>query len=216
MSIYWSLFLVLVGSSTAIISRAQQAVGAPPANKSLQTKLLQMKTKDQRYRNELHDRMKQISSTSTQPSAALTAMFERQGEIDRKNMARLEEIIQRHGWPGKTLVGGEATNAAFLILQHSSLSDQKKYFPLLKQGVTRNEVRPGDAAMLEDRILVGEGKKQIYGSHVHSGSDTGWKLELHPIEDEEHVDERRARVGLMPLAEYLKEFGLEYKRPTKL
>ena len=34
--------------------------------------------------------------------------------------------------------------------------------------------------------------------------DTLW-----PIEDEEHVDERRAEVGLEPLAEYLKRFGIE-------
>lgn len=174
-----------------------------------------MKTEDQRYRSELHGQMKQMSSSSTQPSAALTAVFEKQGEIDRRNMARLEEIIQRHGWPGKTLVGEEASNAAFLILQHSTLSLQKKYFSLVKDGVARGEVSAGDAALLEDRIRVGEGKKQLYGSHLHSGSDTGWKLELHPIEDEDHVDERRASVGLPPLAEYLKEFGLEYKRPTK-
>lgn len=215
MSIYWSLILILAASSAAIINGAQQAVDTPPVNKALQTELVEMKTEDQRYRSELHDQMKQMPSSSTQPSAALTAVFEKQGEIDRKNMARLEEIIQRHGWPGKSLVGEEASNAAFLILQHSTLSLQKKYFPLLKDGVARGEVSAGDAALLEDRIRVGGGKKQFYGSHVHSGPETGWKLELYPIEDEDHVDERRARVGLPPLAEYLKEFGLEYKRPTK-
>ena len=36
-------------------------------------------------------------------------------------------------------------------------------------------------------------------------------MELWPIEDEENVDARRASVGLEPLAEYLKRFGLEYK-----
>jgi hypothetical protein len=41
------------------------------------------------------------------------------------------------------------------------------------------------------------------------------KLELWPIEDEERVDARRASVGLGPLAEYLKHFGLEYKPPIK-
>jgi hypothetical protein len=211
MSIYWSLILILAGSSTAVISPAQQAVDATPANKALQTELLEMKTEDQRYRSELHQRMKEMSSRVAQPSAALTAEFEKQAEIDRKNMARLEEIIQRHGWPGKSLVGEEASNAAFLILQHGTLSHQKKYFPLLKDGVRKGEVAAADAALLEDRIRVGEGKKQLYGSHFHSGPDTGWKLELYSIEDEEHVDERRASVGLPPLAEYLKEFGLEYK-----
>ena len=67
--------------------------------------------------------------------------------------------------------------------------------------------------MLEDRILVRNGKKQVYGTQLHSGPDTGGKLVLAPIEDEEHVDKRRASVGLMPLKEYLKHFGIEYTPP---
>ena len=35
-------------------------------------------------------------------------------------------------------------------------------------------------------------------------------LELYPIEDAAHVDERRKSVGLTPMAEYLKLFGLDY------
>jgi hypothetical protein len=32
----------------------------------------------------------------------------------------------------------------------------------------------------------------------------GGKLELRPVEDAEHVDDRRKEVGLPPLSEYLK------------
>jgi hypothetical protein len=58
-----SLVLILAALSTGIISRAQQAVDAPPANKALQTELLEMKTEDQRYRNELHVQLKKLHST---------------------------------------------------------------------------------------------------------------------------------------------------------
>jgi hypothetical protein len=34
--------------------------------------------------------------------------------------------------------------------------------------------------------------------------------ELRPIEDEAHVDDRRATVGFEPLAEYLKGFGISW------
>ena len=158
---------------------------------------------------------KMSSLGTTQQSKEFIAIVKKQDEIDKQNLARLEEIIKQYGWPGRSLVGEEAANAGFLILQHADLSFQKKFFPLLRQGAIKGEVRRADAAMLEDRILMKEGKKQIYGSAVQSGPETGGKLVLHPIEDEEHVDERRAAVGLMPLAEYLKEFGLEYKRPSK-
>jgi len=211
------LVLMLVSSSIAIVNRTQQGDEALPVkNTALQTELLRMKAEDQKYRDELFSHMKRMSSSGTdRASVEFTALVKRQDEIDARNMRRLEEIIEQHGWPGRSLVGEEAANAGFLILQHAALTFQKKYFPLVKEGARKGEVRPADAAMLEDRILMGEGKKQIYGSAVQSGPQTGGKLALHPIEDEEDVDERRAAVGLMPLVEYLREFGLEYKRPAK-
>jgi hypothetical protein len=36
------------------------------------------------------------------------------------------------------------------------------------------------------------------------------QLEFYPIEDEANMDKRRQSVGLEPLAEYAKHFGLEY------
>ena len=211
------LKVILVGSLIAVVTRAQRAEQVLPIkNRDLQTELVRMRAEDQRYRNQMQVEIMKMSSLGTiQQSDQLIAIVKKQDGIDKRNMARLEEIIRQHGWPGRSLVGEEAANAGFLILQHADLTVQKKYFPLVKEGASKGEVRPADAAMLEDRILMGEGKKQIYGSAVQSGPQTGGKLALHPIEDEEHVDERRAAVGLMPLVEYLREFGLEYKRPTK-
>ena len=211
------LTVILVGSLIAVVTRAQRAEQVLPIkNRDLQTELLRMRAEDQRYRNQMQGEIMKMSSLGTiQQSDQLIAIVKKQDGIDKRNMARLEEIIRQHGWPGRSLVGEEAANAGFLILQHADLTVQKKYFPLVKEGASKGEVHPADAAMLEDRILMGEGKKQIYGSAVQSGPQTGGKLALHPIEDEEHVDERRAAVGLMPLVEYLREFGLEYKRPTK-
>jgi hypothetical protein len=44
-----------------------------------------------------------------------------------------------------------------------------------------------------------QGKPQIYGTQFTSAADG--KLVLHPIEDAEHVDERRRAVGLPSMAE---------------
>jgi hypothetical protein len=214
MRVCLALILVLVGASTAIINGAQQTDEASAVrNRALQNELLRMKAQDQEYRGQMQAEIMKMSSLgTTQQSKELIAIVKKQDEIDKRNMIRLEEIVRQYGWPGRSLVGEEGANAGFLVLQHADLSFQKKYFPLIKEGASTGEVRRADAAMLEDRILMREGKKQIYGSAVQSGPETGGKLVLHPIEDEEHVDERRAAVGLRPLAEYLKEFGLEYKR----
>lgn len=216
MKIFAGLFFVIIGSYSMTVSVAQSNNKTFPLNKKLEAELLTMGADDQKYRGVIEAEMIKMAATgTTQASDEFVAAVKSQDQIDAKNIARLEEMIKQHGWPGKSLVGEEASKAAFLILQHSDLTRQEKYLPLLKKAAKKGDTRPADVAMLEDRILVNRGKKQIYGTQVHSGSDTGGKFVLAPIEDEEHVDERRASVGLMPLKEYLKHFGIEYKPPIR-
>ena len=66
---------------------------------------------------------------------------------------------------------------------------------MLKAAATRNETRPDHAEMMEDRILIGKGKKQIYGTGLRT-DDLTKELKLWPIENEEEVDVSRAAVGL--------------------
>lgn len=68
-------------------------------------------------------------------------------------------------------------------------------------------------AMMQDRILMREGKKQIYGSQVVYNK-TGEQI-FYPIEDETNVNIRREKVGLQPLEEYAKYFGIDYKLPKQ-
>lgn len=209
----------VVGSaSTDAAPQAGHSKENSAANDVLRDELLRMGKEDQRYRDELQDRLvKRSTAGASAPSeeAIILDLQKKQDEIDRRNLAGLEKIVEQHGWPGKSLVGKEASGVAFLIVQHADLASQKRYFPLLKRAAVEGEARPADVAMLEDRILMREGKKQIYGTQVRSGPETGGELQLYPIEDEGHVDERRAAVGLPPLAEYLKLFGLEYKPRSK-
>jgi hypothetical protein len=73
--------------------------------------------------------------------------------------------------------------------------------------------------MLEDRLALRQGKKQIYGSQLARDNSTG-KYYVYNLEDPENVDKRRAGVGMPPLSEYLKHWGIdwnveEYKRQMK-
>ena len=160
---------------------------------------------DQLHRAKWQARMNAMpDSQRIRPDSALTAMMQEQAAIDRRNGLRLDEIIAQHGWPGRSLVGGPASQAAYLVLAHADSIRQHRYLPLLKAAAAKGEAVPADAATLEDQVLVREGRKQIYGTRVHFGPETNGRWELYPIEDEEHVDERRAAVGLPPLAEYKK------------
>jgi len=140
-------------------------------------------------------------------SALVKAVWKRQADMDARNLERLTEMVQIYGWPGRSLVGGKASTAAFLVVQHAEYPIQKKFFPLLKAAADRGELDRRNFVLLEDRILVREGKKQRYGTQLFTNPQTGL-LELNPLEDEARVDERRAAVGLEPLATYLRLFGI--------
>ena len=202
-----SLQLILLLSFNSLAY--PQDTSATQLNQSLRDELLKMQDDDQKYRGEVH-KIREMSLTADEKQKRVAALMERQERLDKRNIKRLVQIIDKYGWPGRSLVGREASLTAFLIIQHADLEDQKKYFPMLKEAVRRGEANQDYAALLEDRILMREGKKQIYGSQLHVNEVTK-QLELWPIEDEENVDARRTSVGLEPLAEYVKRFRLEYK-----
>ena len=91
-------------------------------------------------------------------------------------------------------------------------AQKKKYLPRLQAATKAGDVPPMWAAMVEDRVRVSDGLPQRYGTQLlmKPGSKS-W--ELQPIEDEAHVDDRRATVGFEPLADYLKQFGVTYAPP---
>ena len=170
-------------------------IGASHAavNAELQAKLLQMGAQDQSVREK-------------KLAAEMAA-------VDSKNIAELELIVQQFGWPGSDLVGDEASRAAFLILQHAPLARQKILVAILRQAVNEGQARAADLALLEDRILVGEGKNQVYGSQITAGPDGVPRL--HPIEDPDNVNVRRKAVGLPPLEDYLEFMEQKIGKPIE-
>lgn len=134
-------------------------------------------------------------------------------ELDSINLIKVENIFARHGYPGKSKVGKQLASAAFLVIQHADLAHQEKYFPLLEQAAQAGELEKSSLALLIDRIRMRKGEKQLYGSQVTDRDGDG-KYDFHPIEDEANVDKRRAEIGLGPLEEYARLFGIEYK-PVK-
>lgn len=145
-------------------------------NKSLCFRLLWMAKHDQRARQD----------------SFKNKCFDRR--IDQRHTRAMKEIITRHGWPGEKLVGVMGAQAAWLLVQHADhdRAFQKQCLQLLEKAVKDNEARPQHLAYLTDRVCVGEGRSQIYGTQL-----------TYPIADREHVDERRAAVGLSSLGEYL-------------
>jgi hypothetical protein len=139
------------------------------------------------------------------PSATIDAeMIKRMQQDDPKREQRLAAIVEQKGWPTISTVGHEAANSAWLITQHGSPAFLKRCLPLMKTAAEKGEMAPHSLALSIDRDLMNDEKPQIYGSQLRG--DVGGKMALYPIADREHVDERRAAMGMEPLAQYLKHF----------
>lgn len=164
---------------------------------------------DQRFRGKvIEDEAKKFGWNSQQVSA----IWKKQEQLDVANLQKIAQIISQFGYPGKSLVGEKRKSIIFVVVQHADLETREKYFPLLKQAAANGEFAESSLALMIDRNLTDRGKSQIYGSQMR---ETEKYVKLYPIVDEHEVDQRRAAVGLGPLAIYLKEFGISYQLPTK-
>lgn len=133
--------------------------------------------------------------------------------IDSTNLVQIELLIAKFGWLGKSFVGSRGNQTCFLIIQHADSATQVKYLPMMQKSVEEGESSAADFALLQDRVLMRQGKKQIYGSQVVI--DKQGNNIFYPIGDEKNVNLRREKVGLQPIEEYAKYFGIDYKLPPE-
>jgi hypothetical protein len=133
-------------------------------------------------------------------------------KADTQNTAWLKQLVDRQGWPTVTQVGTDGAHAAWLLVQHADadVKFQRRCLDLMT-ALPKDEVPPSKVAYLTDRVLLAEGKKQIYGTQF---SVIDGRYQPRPLEDEANVDRRRAAVGLETLAENLKRME-EYYGPAR-
>jgi hypothetical protein len=130
--------------------------------------------------------------------------------IDVENTQRMKEIVEHMGWPTRSKVGSHASQMAWLLVQHADhdRAFQQTCLALMKAQAA-GEVSPANIAYLEDRVRVAEGRPQIYGTQFYV--DEAGNVGPRPIEDPDHVDERRQAVGLQPLTDYAREVEQSYR-----
>lgn len=147
--------------------------------------------------------------TPEQVQDDLQAAIAAVNEIDQRNREWLSAQIVEHGWPGKSLVGEPAAHAAWLLVQHAD-SDRKFQEECLERmkAAAEGEVSVVDIAYLTDRVLVGKGEPQIYGTQCH---EVDGKFEPQECIEPEKLDERRASIGLPPIREYLEQIEAVYR-----
>jgi len=197
-----------------LLTAMQKEVDKKEANydKPLQAKLLAIFDDDQVIRQQFISAQKEFGYQSKQVDSLGKIMSYK----DSINLIKVTEILDKNGWVGTDKIGGQANQTLFLVMQHSDLKTQQKYLPMLREAVKNKNANGSALALLEDRVGLGEGKRQVYGSQIGRDNETQKHYVL-PLDDPDNVDKRRAEVGLGPLADYVKRWDIiwnveEYKK----
>jgi len=122
-------------------------------------------------------------------------------ELHNRNAKILNDIIDTIGYPAIDKVGKEASEAAWLVIQHAigQPNFMRKCVELLENAVSENKADPVNLAYLTDRIAVSEGKPQLYGTQFDW--DENGELSAQPFDDLAKVNQRRKSIGLNTLEE---------------
>ncbi|HYF70907.1 MAG TPA: DUF6624 domain-containing protein [Ohtaekwangia sp.] len=118
-------------------------------------------------------------------------------------------------YPGESLVGASASEAAFFVLQHAADSVQDKYYDIILTAGKNKELKARLTSMYQDRYLMHRNEPQIYGTQIRiehiTDANTGLKRDsayVWPIADTTKIDSLRLWNGHGPLEDYLNSFGL--------
>ena len=112
---------------------------------------------------------------------------------DSLNQAIVFGILDKEGWPSHL----------------SDKANQAIWIALVKEKAEQGILDKTSYAILNDRVLMEEGKHQIYGTQIKMAATIvddkiTMQLCLWPVENPENLDSLRSTVGLSPIEEYLK------------
>jgi hypothetical protein len=166
---------------------------------------------DQKYRDQLDTIAEKYGWESKEVDSMVNdkSFKEKLRKTDSVNTVRITSIIDHDGWLGADVVGEYGNSTFFAVIQHSDLKTQEKYLPVMREAVKNGKARADQLALLEDRVALKQGRKQIYGSQLGMDPVTK-KTYVCPLEDPDNVDIRRAKVGLPAMQEYIEPAGIKW------
>lgn len=134
---------------------------------------------------------------------------------DQASTAYMREFLQKRGYPVRSIYGAQAEKDAWLLVQHADADPkfQERYVKAMKEALDEGEADPRNFAYLTDRVLRAQGQPQRFGTQctIEQGKAT-----IQPTEEPEKLDSRRAKLGMEPIAAYLRMVKRMYSEdPTQ-
>ncbi len=188
-SIFWQLFMMVC---------VLQSCGPKSASSESTLSIDEMKEqisaafkKEQEVRKEMVSKIK-AGETDTMLNNKMIKM-------DSVNRILAINFIETYGWPKISEVGKDVSYGIFYIIQHNDTETMKKYLPDLQARANSGEASKKHLAMMTDRVLMDENKKQIYGTQAAPRKDANGYVTneyyIWPIKNQEKVNDLRRSMG---------------------
>ena len=180
-------------------------------NEKITTLLDTLKKKDQAVRRKL----RLAQSIYADSSQEITLIKSNIQSTDSSNFVLLDSLINSCTFEKIIQINPTVT---WLIILHSPKSNGLKYIEGLKIAAQKKVIPYSDVAILEDKILVGSGEDQLYGTQIGNDSKSGLPY-LIPIKQPDSLEKRREYAQFnISMEDYLKYFNLtwdlEYYKKT--
>lgn len=178
-----------------IAAKQLKPLDGAPTRPELRQELLAMMERDQNARANAAASAKANGGRPNQPF--ILAIF----QADQDNSARLREIVDSGAFPTPEQVGRDGIRAIWLVAAHSDRDPvlQGKLLALLEPLAKRGDLVPQDFALLSDRVSIGKGEPQRYGTQFRPVAGVSHPQ---PIADADQLEARRAETGLLTMREY--------------
>lgn len=133
-------------------------------------------------------------------------------QLAETQLLRLCQILKENGWPSKESLDVEGFSAfTFLLSSNKAYLLQRELLPIIVQAAKQDFIGFPLVASLVDSIRLGLGHPQIFGTQA---TIRGSVIYIHPLLNEEKVDEWRAEYKLEPLAIQIKRLEAQYMMPV--
>jgi hypothetical protein len=201
------LFLIMLSTRVTVAQVTTFNIDDSKIDHALAAQLDSIYKLDQSVRNN-YLKAKEVKAAPQVADSLLKVML----KTDQENLAAVNAIIDKHGWLGPQKVGFDGSNGLFLVIQHADLKTQQHYLPIIREAEKKGELLSSHLAILEDRINMRQGKKQLYGSQGFTDYETGKKY-IYPVTDVDNLDNRRKAMGMPPMKQYETDWNVEeYKK----
>lgn len=182
------------------------------------------KVLNENEKTKLFDELGELASADQKYRKLRTSVIEKYGKdskehqentrlwnlTDSINLIKIDSLLVLYGYEAIIDNGAESI---FIIIQHADLQRQLTFIPLFKAKAKQGKMDFQKIALMEDRINVRTGKKQVYGTQICKNIKTAEQF-VCALEDPETINLRRAELDLpaefLSMAAYCKYFGIKW------